>query len=334
MSNQPTRYTLICLSALGLISNLLMLVPNLIEKTGTWIIIVIYACSPYQLQFFDSSTMINVSENIYHSINLVEVSFFLLLLVATVLWYASRETETRLAAFVLGVIFINQISCLFMNFMWLGHVLLSNQFQWSNMVSHSITLLTQGIYAWVAYNALKPLLNRATPALLTHSYDDFEVHDVMVASHWVRLVHLIIDIMIIIFTFSPFLLTWPKEYLQHLQPLLGDRMIIYGYFAVAGFIYYPITEWLFGATPAKLLTNTTILDEEGNTPKPITMFWRTVCRRIPFNGVSFLGTRGWHDKYTGTQVVYLKTDGVDGRHYWWLLAGIIVFNIFVLNYAM
>jgi hypothetical protein len=68
-------------------------------------------------------------------------------------------------------------------------------------------------------------------------------------------------------------------------------------------IYYPFFERVLGATPAKYLTSTCVADEFGNKPGFGTIFLRTICRFIPFDAVSFLGDRGWHDSLSNTYLL-------------------------------
>jgi uncharacterized RDD family membrane protein YckC len=73
-------------------------------------------------------------------------------------------------------------------------------------------------------------------------------------------------------------------------------------------LYYTCFEALFGCTLGKLVTGTRVVDERGG---PITWgqaFGRSLCRYIPFEPFSVLGSeddevRGWHDRIPRTFVV-------------------------------
>lgn len=70
--------------------------------------------------------------------------------------------------------------------------------------------------------------------------------------------------------------------------------------------YYFLTEGVFGITLGKLITGTVVVDENGLKPDFRTIFKRTLCRSIPFDALSFLGssrTGGWHDSISNTYVV-------------------------------
>lgn len=69
--------------------------------------------------------------------------------------------------------------------------------------------------------------------------------------------------------------------------------------------YWIIPEYLWGKTPAKLLTRTKVITIHGERPTFMNIVGRTLCRLIPFEPFSFLGSRpvGWHDSISKTRVV-------------------------------
>lgn len=71
------------------------------------------------------------------------------------------------------------------------------------------------------------------------------------------------------------------------------------------FLYYFLTEVYFSRTLAKLVTRTVVVQKDGAKPKIKMIFIRTICRFIPFEALSYLGSisRGWHDGISGTYVV-------------------------------
>lgn len=69
--------------------------------------------------------------------------------------------------------------------------------------------------------------------------------------------------------------------------------------------YYVIFESLTFKTLGKYVTNTKVVMHNGEEPKLQEIFIRTLCRLIPFDAFSFLGTKGkgWHDSISKTYVV-------------------------------
>jgi hypothetical protein len=73
-------------------------------------------------------------------------------------------------------------------------------------------------------------------------------------------------------------------------------------------MYYIFFEYHYQWTPGKLVTNTIVVDKDGNRPDLRTIILRTVGRYIPFEPFSCLGENswGWHDRWTNTYVIEKK----------------------------
>lgn len=86
------------------------------------------------------------------------------------------------------------------------------------------------------------------------------------------------------------------EHLSRLQEYaLGLGMVL---------LYYNIFEIFFARTVGKFITKTMVVTEDGEKPDSQTILTRTLCRCIPFDALSFLGSgRGWHDSISKTYVV-------------------------------
>lgn len=84
-----------------------------------------------------------------------------------------------------------------------------------------------------------------------------------------------------------------------------NELIVYLLGFVIGMIYYTILEASSGKTIAKFITKTKVVDYQGNRPDFGTIFIRSLCRFIPFEPFSFLGSdnSGWHDKLSKTKVI-------------------------------
>jgi uncharacterized RDD family membrane protein YckC len=80
------------------------------------------------------------------------------------------------------------------------------------------------------------------------------------------------------------------------------------------YAYYVIMESAFGQTVGKLITGTIVVDLEGNRPSTTTILIRSLCRLIPFEAFSYLGSGpGWHDMLAKTKVISKKyyREGID-----------------------
>ena len=70
-------------------------------------------------------------------------------------------------------------------------------------------------------------------------------------------------------------------------------------------LYYFVFELYLSRSLGKFITKTIVVMEDGTKPDAQTIIKRTLCRLIPFDGLSFFGTpsRGWHDSMSDTYVV-------------------------------
>lgn len=70
------------------------------------------------------------------------------------------------------------------------------------------------------------------------------------------------------------------------------------------FVYYWAFESIFGQTLGKMITGCVVVTEDGENITPMDALKRTLCRLIPFEAFSFLGSGpGWHDTISKTRVV-------------------------------
>jgi len=79
----------------------------------------------------------------------------------------------------------------------------------------------------------------------------------------------------------------------------------YFIYLVSIFLFYIFFEYNWGKTPGKFITRTKVVNSEGERPTLTQVIMRTLCRFIPFEVFSFLGSRpvGLHDKIAGTVVI-------------------------------
>ena len=94
------------------------------------------------------------------------------------------------------------------------------------------------------------------------------------------------------------------------KSLLGNFWIGYIFALFMLFLYYFIFEVIFQKTPAKFITGTKVVMEDGSKPDASTIAKRTLFRFVPFETVSMytgnqLEKKGtwWHDRWTATRVV-------------------------------
>ena len=81
----------------------------------------------------------------------------------------------------------------------------------------------------------------------------------------------------------------------------GGWSYVFGFAVMAG--YYLFFEGLWGRTPGKMIAGTIVTDMDGNAPTFGTVVKRTLARFVPFEGLTFFGERGFHDKVSKTLVL-------------------------------
>ncbi len=131
--------------------------------------------------------------------------------------------------------------------------------------------------------------------------------ELSIAPKWLRVANYFIDLIVflVLFAFLFIILellgTTVLTYLE-LNPLI-DRLIS----ASLYIIFMGMQEILFkGRSVGKFLTGTKVVMMDGSHPEIQTFMIRNLCRIIPFDGLSFLGSVGWHDSIPKTRVVIKK----------------------------
>jgi uncharacterized RDD family membrane protein YckC len=141
----------------------------------------------------------------------------------------------------------------------------------------------------------------------------FLVTEEIIASHNKRFLNFLIDSVVqfvwlfiaLVFISAIAMATDNKDFIDNLatNPLPQYTLVI----AIALF-YYNLFEILSARTIGKLFTQTIVVDQYGEKPNQETILIRSLCRFIPFNVLSFIGSpaRGWHDSISKTYVVNKK----------------------------
>jgi uncharacterized RDD family membrane protein YckC len=83
---------------------------------------------------------------------------------------------------------------------------------------------------------------------------------------------------------------------------------LYAFIYSVHLMYYSVFEAAFGKSVGKFITQTTVVTENGEKPSFVNILGRNLCRFIPFEAFSFLGSKasGWHDSISKTRVVQDK----------------------------
>ncbi len=92
-----------------------------------------------------------------------------------------------------------------------------------------------------------------------------------------------------------------------IDPNSGEPTLLatYGTVFVVGMSYYTFFEARFSKTIGKFITKTMVVTTNGEELTVNHCAHRAICRFIPFDALSFLGSSGsgWHDRISDTAVV-------------------------------
>lgn len=139
---------------------------------------------------------------------------------------------------------------------------------------------------------------------------EFRITDEVLATQGQRFLNYIIDLIVqylIIFVLG-FIFTILSLLTGYtgIMDWIGSMGDLEGYvvFFFVVILYYTLFESLCSRTIGKYITKTIVVNEDGSKPDSQIILKRTLCRLIPFDGLSFLGSgRGWHDSISDTYVV-------------------------------
>lgn len=123
-----------------------------------------------------------------------------------------------------------------------------------------------------------------------------------------RFFHLCVDILVTILIFSFVIssiahLPSKNEFALKMTDFFNSEFAIYVLFFCWRFFYYFTYETLFQITPAKILTESRVIDVESKQMTSGQIAVRTISRFIPFEAFTFFGTKGFHDSFSNTTVV-------------------------------
>ena len=138
----------------------------------------------------------------------------------------------------------------------------------------------------------------------------FKVTAEILASHSQRFLNLLMDYIAQLFLFIiAFAIATTiaeangnKEFMAN---FVKNDIAQYTFVTCIALVYYNFFEIFFARTVGKFITQTIVVDENGEKPNHERILVRTLCRLIPFEIFSFLGitARGWHDSISKTYVV-------------------------------
>lgn len=84
----------------------------------------------------------------------------------------------------------------------------------------------------------------------------------------------------------------------------NNTLMVYAFGLPVHFLYHSSLETVFGKTVGKMITKTRVVDEGGDKINFSEAAVRSLCRFIPFEAFTFLGSGlGLHDRLSKTRVI-------------------------------
>lgn len=256
------------------------------------------------LVFFNSRlfTYYNFDSNM--ELSYINLSFYIILLIATLSYINSKGNKIRLLRFCYSIFLFYNVLVSFLVVIW--PLLFTSMFREETIVIWKWAYFNIFPFWWafVSYYILKILAKERKIKVLENNYVEHFGPDYSISTKEKRVIHLILDIFIGILVFSNLLF-----YLNQGFDKLGIFTIKsdhapYIYAILIQCVYCTFYEVLLGSTPAKFLTETKVIAEDGSKLDFRKGMLRSLIRLIPFEPFSFLfNDEGWHDKWSDTLVV-------------------------------
>jgi len=265
--------------------------------------------------------------------NTLPLIFYGLLLIGGILYLLSKQKETRLIRLVFSLILISEVRALLyrpFEFYFVKH-----QYPAIPITPYIIGGLMSLFWIWFSYQVLV-YFNRIKVLDIEETQYGETVSQVLVtATLWQRVFNVITDWILCIMVFSVLYNELiALQFFSHdsirLLDSLNNKQTITIMLVILRAIYYLFFEGLFGATPAKFLSETRVIKNDGDPTVFGTIIGRTLVRFVPLDGLSFFTTRGWHDQWSDTSVVREKRTGVKGGQYFWLIP--IAIGLWIISY--
>lgn len=274
---------------------------------------------------FEREFSIEISNNkqgFNYNYNTLNAFFYILLLVGALLFKVSKSKETRLLRYVFSIIFISRLFSLVTSiiffFVYLGNI---RGVYFLHTFVNFITLL---IHLWITFKILSYLREQKILDSVTKQYGEKQSVVLIETSKWTRFFHHLMDNLTMVLVISPIIMSVGRipsiaEFLNSFSNSFGERPVLICIIAIWRVIYYFTFEATLGITSAKLLSETQVVDENGNKPSAGKIAVRTLLRIVPFEAFSFFMHSGLHDKSSQTYVVNEKRTGVKGSRYFLII---------------
>lgn len=268
--------------------------------------------------------------------NVLNAFFYILLLLGAILFMKSKAKETRLLRFVFSIILFSKFVKFIIGVIFFAFYL--KEASASNLIHTIFSFLVNGFQIYLAFAILKFIGNQKELSSTIKEYGDKQSVVLVEASKWTRFFHHLMDNLVMVLVLSPFavlLVRIPaiESVINSVAQSFGDRPTLIVLIGIFRMFYYFVFEATLGMTSAKMLSETRVVDEDGNKPTVGKITARTLLRIVPFEAFTFFMHSGLHDRSSETYVVNEKRTGVKGSRYF-LIFPIFLFLGFAIWYGI
>ena len=295
------------IAILGIISQCMAFLPIKIDFGNiTYIYSIGLFLPTLDLRLFNSGIFEQTNYTNLLTTNYLSLAMYILLLIGTIIYSISQGSKSRIVRFVLSLLFASNffslLSIIQSGISYFEHSDFSG-FALFNLIFNIVHL---GVYAFLSCIILINIQRSTEVDAELRSYDGQDAYILNDSSILQRHVHLFLDSILCLLIFSKFALMFGQHFWENIDAIFGERGVAFMFLITFRLIYYLFFEITLNATPAKFLTGSRVTDNEGKKPNILSIIQRTFARYIPFDQISFLIHRRWHDKLSGTSVVREK----------------------------
>ncbi|MCX2743261.1 RDD family protein [Mangrovivirga sp. M17] len=255
----------------------------------------IYWFSPYVDVWLPNTSIFTIfNDSGMGYLNLAAILFWILILTGALIYQNSNGTKSNLLRLCFSIILITAgMGVVHMPLVIIFGLIFDSDSEvgWSWIPFFIRNIL----FVVIAFKAIKQLNELNDNKVISHSQKGS-------VSKGTRFLNYLMDIVIISFYGAPAVSNlFPSshffDYYYESMELIFQISLY-----VALILYYLFFESVFKRTPGKMITGSKVIAEKGSLTFG-KVLGRTFSRFVPFEPLSFFGDKGWHDKWTDTQVV-------------------------------
>jgi len=254
--------------------------------------------------------------------NVLNAFFYILLLLGAIFFIKSKAKETRLLRFVFSIILFSKFVKFIIGLVFFAFYLKEASI---SILFHTIfSFLLNGFQIYLAFAILKFIRDQKELSSTTKEYGEKQSVVLVETSKWTRFFHHLMDNLVMVLVLSPFAVVLVRipaieSVINSVAQSFGDRPTLVVLIGIFRMFYYFVFEAILGMTSAKMLSETRVVDEDGNKPSVGKIAVRTLLRIVPFEAFTFFMHSGLHDRSSQTYVVNEQRTGVKGSRYFLII---------------